>query len=72
MASGSYSNPNGWMFWPDADGMGANELAYRKVTSWCEHAFQRVGDASNTVTLGDAVPKPENDFGVESNGSPYV
>lgn len=55
---GDESNPNGWLFWPDGEGMLTNELAFRELTNWCEHAFQRVGDASDT--LGGKPPEDDD------------
>lgn len=59
---------NGWLFWPDGEGMDMHEMTMREVTNWCEHAFYRVGASSDSL---GGMPS-EEDNAKEDEVGPYV
>ncbi|EJD02185.1 uncharacterized protein FOMMEDRAFT_168705 [Fomitiporia mediterranea MF3/22] len=59
----SSSGPNGWMFWPDAQGMGADEVEWKPLIAHYEHVYERVGNFDSG--LGDVSEEvSDKSFGI--------
>ena len=53
------AGPNGWMFWPDANGMSAAEVFWKEEVGLREHIFDRIGGLQ--AGLGDESEDAEDE-----------